>query len=194
MDALALVQQLADASQRAAALARLVALGPQATAALLQALTHGDAGLRRDAAQALADAADPQAAPALVQALADADAQVRGRAAQGLAALGDPHALQALVQTLNDLPDLLHHPHTVATQALTAQGRAALPALLPLLQSPDALTRERAWLVWRSVVEALPAVDWQALWQQHSRYAPDAPAATRAEAARRWGQWLDRTG
>jgi len=194
VDTEALVRQLADAAQRAAALAQLVALGPQATPALLQALAQGDATLRRLAAQALAEAADPQAAGPLAQALADPDPQVRGRAAQGLAALRDPRATQALVQTLNDLPDLLHHPHTVATDALAAQGLAALPAVLPLLQSPDALTRERAWLAWRSIVQALPAVDWQALWPQQGSYAPDAPAPARAAAARQWARWLADAG
>lgn len=187
------VRQLAspDAQQRRLALARLVALGPAATDALLAALPASDAAVRPLLAQALAEIADARSAPALAQLLSDADPQVRGRAAQGLAALRDPGALDALVRTIDDLPDLLHHPHTVATQLLIARGASALPAVWPLLQSADLTTRTRAWLVWRSIVEALPAVsDWTALWRQFGSYAPDAPQAQRDAAAAQWQAWL----
>lgn len=193
-EALDLVHQLStpDANRRSLALARLVALGPRATDALADALAGGDAALRRLAAQALAEAADPRSAATLAQALADPDGQVRGRAAQGLARLQDPRATAALAQTLNELPDLLHHPHTVATDALIAQGAAALPAVLPLLRSGDAPTRWRAWLVWQSIVAAA-VPDWQTLWQLRGSYAPDAPPAARDAAARLWEQWLAAT-
>jgi HEAT repeat protein len=195
MDAQALqdVQLLAsaDAQQRSLALARLVAMGPRATDALLAALPASAAAVRPLLAQALAEVADARSAPALQQLLADADPQVRGRAAQGLAALRDPGALDALVRTINDLPDLLHYPYTVATQLLIARGPSALPAVRPLLQSADLQTRTRGWLVWRSIVEALPDVnDWTALWRQYGSYAPDAPQPQRDAAAAQWGQWL----
>ena len=191
-DALREVQQLAsaDPQQRTAALARLVGLGPRATDAIVAALPASAAGMRPLLAQALAEIADPRSAATLAQLLADPDPQVRGRGAQGLAALRDPRAADALAATIDDLPDLLHHPHTVATYALISQGAAALASVLPLLRSADLLTRTRAWLVWHSVVSAEPGVSWAALWQQLGSYAPDAPLAPREAAAQQWAQWL----
>ena len=181
----------ADVQQRKLALARLVAQGPQATDALLAALPAAGPAVRPLLAQALAEIADPRSASTLSQLLADADPQVRGRAAQGLAALGDAGALDALARTIDDVPDLLHHPHTLATQLLIARGAAALPAVAPLLQSTELATRTRAWLVWRSIVQALPEVsDWTALWRQSGSYAPDAPQPQRDAAAVQWKQWL----
>jgi len=180
-----------DAGQRTAALARLVALGGRATDDLIAALAASPAAVRPLLAQALAEIADPRSAATLAQLATDADPQVRGRAAQGLAALRDPRAIEALARTINELPDLLHHPHTVATSTLTAQGAAALPAMLPLLRSQDLATRTRAWLVWRSVAEKLPrAGAWDALWRQMGSYAPDAPEPQRDAAVRAWEAWL----
>ena len=192
-DALHDVRQLAsaDAQQRTAALAHLVGLGPRATDAIVAALGASAAGVRALLAQALAEIGDPRSAQALAQLLHDPDPRVRGRGAQGLAALHDPRAVAALVATIDDLPDLLHYPHTVATYALISLGAAALPAVLPLLRAADLQTRTRAWLVWQSVVSSEPGVgDWAALWQQSGSYAPDAPQARREAAVQQWEQWL----
>lgn len=180
-----------DPNRRTAALARLVALGPRATDDVIAALAAAPPGVRPLLAQALAEIADPRSAATLAQLLGDADPLVRGRAAQGLAALRDPLAIEALVRTINDLPDLLHHPYTVATYTLTALGAPALPAVLPLLRSDDLATRTRGWLVWREIVEKLPASGaWDALWRLMGSYAPDAPQAQREAAVRAWEAWL----
>ena len=187
------LQQLsaADPNQRAVALARLVALGARATDDVIAALPTAPPAVRPLLAQALAEVADPRSAATLAQLLSNADPQVRGRAAQGLAALGDPRATEALARTINDLPDLLHHPHTVATYRLTAQGAAALPAVLPLLRSDDDATRLRGWLVWRGIVEKLPGAGaWDALWRRMGSYTPDAPQPQREAAVRAWEAWL----
>lgn len=192
-DALQAIQDLgsADAQERTRALARLVTLGPRATDALVAALPGSDSATRALLAQALAEIADPRSAQALAQLANDASPQVRGRGAQGLAALRDPRAPEALARTIDDLPDLLHHPHTVSTYALIGLGQAALAAVLPLLRAGDPATRARAWLVWRSVVAGLPGVgSWDALSRQLGSYAPDAPQAQRDAAARQWEQWL----
>jgi HEAT repeat protein len=190
-----LVEQLASAdfNLRARALAGLVALGRAATPALLPLLVDSDARLRALAAQALAEIGDPDNAEAFALALRDPDAQVRGRAAQGLARIGDPRAIAALIQTLHDLPDVLHDPATLATHLLMHYGAAALPHVVPLLQSPDAATRGRAWLVVYGVVAGLAEVgDWQALWLSLGSYHPDAAEPTRAAAAALWLDWTKR--
>jgi len=182
-----------DPAARTRALAGLIAAGQAATPALLAALAGGDADVRARAAQGLAEVGDPAAAPALAAALADAAPAVRGRAAQGLAALGDARAVAALVQTLDDLPDLLHAPHSVATYVLIARGPAVLPAVLPLLDAPAAITRQRAWLVWQTVVQAMPEAaqaGWPVLWRAMGAYAPSAEAAARGAAVDAWRRWL----
>jgi len=130
--------------------------------------------------------------PELLQQLESIDPQVRGTAALGLARLNDPRAPQALADTINDLPNLLHYPYTQAVQALIAMGDRALPVVAPLLQSPDPITRTRAWLVLRSVVQKRPGVGpWQALWLSLGRYAPEGDAASRAAAAEQWRVWVE---
>ena len=117
---------------------------------------------------------------------------MRIRKCAGAAPRDSPRcATRALARAIDDLPDLLDHPHTVATYALIAQGATALPAVLPLSQAADPLTRMRAWLVWRSVVSKEPGVsDWNALWQQLGSFAPDAPQPQRNAAVQQWSGWL----
>jgi len=182
----------ADPAQRAKALAALVAAGRTATPVLLRGLASADADVREKAAQGLAEIADPSTADALAAALADPAPRVRGRAAQGLAALGDARALDALVRTIDDFPDVLHAPHTVATYVLVARGPKALPAIAPLLDAPQPMTRQRAFLVLQTVVSAMPqAGDWRTLWQSLGAYDPNAAdASARAAAAAQWRQWI----
>lgn len=183
----------ADADTRALALAGLVAQGAASTTALIEAFDGGDAELRRLAVQALAEIADPRAAPTLARAVADSDEQVRARGAQGLAALGDPRALDALVTTIDDLEDPLEQPHTLATQLLIGLGPGGLPAVAPLLRSPNPMTRQHAFLVVRSVTERLPDVpDWTRLWQSLGRYDPVHPDAASSSAAEQWIDWIQR--
>jgi HEAT repeat protein len=148
--------------------------------------------VREKAAQGLAEIADPAAAQALAAALGDTDPLVRGRAAQGLAAIGDPCALDALVRTLDDYPDVLHAPHTIATQLLIGYGDQALAPIAPLLDAPLPMTRQRAFAVLQTVVSSMPgAGDWRSLWQSLGAYDPnDTDAAARASAAAQWSQWI----
>jgi HEAT repeat protein len=146
-----------DPNARSLALAELVGQGRAATGSLIGAFAAEGGRTRELAAQALAEIADPASAEVLVAALADGNPKVRGRAAQGLARIGDPLAAEYLAQTINDLPDVLHHPFTVATYLLIELGRPALAAVAPLLRSDDPVTRQRALLVVRSVVSDPPA-------------------------------------
>ncbi len=189
----ALVAQLAaeDFNLRAQALAGLVRLGRAASPSLRPLLDGPDARLRILAAQALAEIGNPADAEIFARTLHDPTPEIRARAAQGLATIGDPRALGALVQTLNDLPDVLHHPATLATHLLTGYGAAALPQVMPLLKADDLATRQRAWLVVQSIVARMPdAPARSSLSQALGGYRTDAPKAERDAAAERGRAWL----
>lgn len=182
----------ANPSDRAGALAALVVAGRASTPTLQRALASPDADVREQAAEGLAEIADPSAAEALAGALADSEPRVRARAAQALASIGDPRALDALVGTIDDYPDDLHPPHTVATYVLIARGRDALPAIVPLLDAPNPLTRQRALVVLETLVSAMPeAGDWGTLWQSLGAYDPkEVDDAVRQAAGAQWLQWI----
>lgn len=189
-----LVKQLnsPDPNQRALALAELVHEAGSAVPVLTEALASPDVRLRTQAAQALAEIADPASADAFFQALSDSDEAVRARAAQGLARIKDQRAIKALVQTINDFPDVLHAPYTLSTYLLIEAGPDALPAVAPLLMSSDPLTRERAFLVVRTIVSELPEVaNWEQLWESLGRYDPNGAAYERDHAAVQWLTWVD---
>jgi HEAT repeat protein len=173
-----------DFNERARSLAALVGLGRGAAPALRKALDDGDPTLRAQAARALSEIGDPDSADVLSAATADPDNAVRAYAAVGLARLGDTRALDALVSTIDDLPDPLHHPYTASVYALIDLGSASLPAVAPLLRAESAATRERAFLVVRSVVSATE--DWTPLWERLGRYDPNGDQVARDAAARQW--------
>jgi len=196
-DAASLITQLesGDFNLRAQALAGLVRLGREASVALRPLLESPDSLLRSLAAQALAEIGNPDDAEGFVRALRDPVPEVRGRGAQGLARLGDARGLDALIATMNALPDILHHPATLATHLLTGYGVAALPRVMPLLKADDLMTRQRAWLVVYGIVNRLPkAGDWNALWRTLGSYQPDGAEAARNAAADCWQAWLTRPG
>jgi HEAT repeat protein len=172
------------------ALGELVRRGRQATPILLEALQHSNARTRRLAAEGLAEIADPSTADALFEATTDSNGEVRSRAAAALHRLGDERALQALVATLNDYPDVLHSPYTASMYPLMRGGEAVLPLIIPLLSSPDELTRQRAFLVLEAVVTALPETNWDQLRQSLGNYDPTGPEAERNQAAQQWQDWL----
>lgn len=145
-----------EADERARALAQLVQAGRSASVPLRQALDELDLEGRRLAAQGLAEIADPAAEAAYRGLLDDSDPAVRGRGAQGLAAVGADDATTALVGTIDDLPDVLHYPQTVATQALVARGWPVALAVAELLTAADPVTRGRALLVLRQLSPADP--------------------------------------
>jgi HEAT repeat protein len=195
MTAAELAEQLAspDSNRRSRALAELIRLGRPASIVLRPLLTQVETPLRALAAQALAEIGNPDDAEIFANALHDPEPAVRARAAQGLAAIGDDRAVTALLHTLNDLPDVLHHPATLATHLLTGLGPRALPGLAPLLKSADAETRRRAWLAIHGIVANLPeAGDWRRLWQSLGSYHPDAPVSECNVAADLWADWIAR--
>lgn len=175
------------------ALGELIRLGKQATPVLLEALTHSNPRTRRLAAEGLSEIADPASADALFQATHDTNPEVRARAATALYTLGDKRALTALVATLDDYPDILHNPYTASMYPLMRGGKEVLPLVVPLLQAPNDLTRERAFLIVKAVVSKLPqGQDWNQLWQSLGSYDPAGPKAERDKAAQQWEQWLSK--
>jgi HEAT repeat protein len=188
-----LVKQLSspDFNTRALALAELVTKGKAATAALTELLKSSNEDLRARAAQGLAEIADPAGADTLAQLLNDDNDVIRARGAQGLALMNDGRALDALVRTINDYEDILHPIHTLSTYGLIQMGRPALPAVAPLLKSDDRLTRERAFMVVRSIVSQLPeGKDWEQLWQSLGSYSPEGTTPERDRAADQWLNWI----
>lgn len=187
-----LIEQLdaADGNVRARALADLVAMGTAATADLQLALGSPNPRLRARVAQGLAEIANPASAEALVQASHDGDEEVRSRGAYGLARMGDPRAIEALLRTFDDFPDVLHNPFTLSTYGLIELGARALPAVVPLLKSPQPMTRTRAFAVIQALARSLPeGKDWPALWRSLGSYGPNAEAAERDRAADLWIEW-----
>ncbi|SCK59937.1 HEAT repeat-containing protein [Variovorax sp. HW608] len=183
----------ADPADRTSAYTTLVVAGRASTPVFLRGLASADADVREKSAQGLAETGDPAAADALADALSDPEPLVRGRAAQALAAIGDWRSLDALVRTIDDYPDVLHAPHTIATYVLIARGRDVLPSVAPLLDAPQPITRQRAYLVLQTLVSAMPEAggDWGTLWQSLGAYDPDGrDDAARAVAAAKWGQWI----
>jgi HEAT repeat protein len=192
LDELAEQLRSTEFNTRAIALAELVRQGKAATPVLLEALNSPDDVLRVQAARGLGDIADPASAEALAQALDDRNEEVRANAAQGLALMNDKRALGALVRTINDLPDLEHYPFTLSIYNLIELGSPALPAVVPLLKSSDPTTRERAFLVFTTIVSALPeGKDWQQLWQSLGSYDPHGTTPERERAADQLSSWID---
>jgi HEAT repeat protein len=181
-----------DADTRALALAELVRMGSQATAALAGALSSPSPRARELAAEGLGRIGEPAGAPALHAALNDTGECVRAQAAAGLMRMGDPRALEALIQTLTDCEDVLHAEHTLSAYALEGYGPAALPALAPELKSGDAWRRRRAFTVVRTLATRMLGQqgDWNTLHASLGTYDPDGPADQRDEAAQRWAAWI----
>jgi HEAT repeat protein len=186
-----LVAQLGAGEPNARALAVLVQQGAAATPALQEALPQAPPPVRAQIARALAEIADPGTADTLAALLADPDPLVRGRGAEGLARLNDPRALDALVRTIDDLPDVLHWPHTVAVYLLIERGEAALPAVAPLLTAPDPVTRTRAFQVLRSVLQQQRGeAAWQALTARLGDLDPHRADPGNLQVASRWQAWI----
>jgi HEAT repeat protein len=190
-DALVRLLHSADFNARALALAELVRRGHAAVAALQGALDVADQEVRVEAMRGLAEIAHPSSADIFARFLDAPDERLRAFAARGLARIGDPRARDALVRTIDDYPDVLHHPFTAAVLELIALGPAGLPAVAPLLSAPGAITRERAFLVIRGIVEANPGLgSWETLAARLGVYDPNALPTEREAAAQRWREWI----
>ncbi|MEI2609281.1 MAG: HEAT repeat domain-containing protein [Candidatus Promineifilaceae bacterium] len=173
------------------ALADLIDRGKEALPILVEALTHTNARTRRLAAEGLSEIADPASADALFAATHDTNDEVRARAATALYRMGDKRALAVLVAGLNDYPDELHNPYTATMYPLMRGGKEVLPLVVPLLQAPAALTRERAFLVVKAVASrVVQGQSWEQLWQSLGRYDPADSPAEQNKAAQQWQEWL----
>ena len=158
---------------------------------------------RKTIMQSLVELRDPRAADLFRQELHSADEEVRAISATGLSRLGTEDAVDAWLSVINDAPDPLHHDVTPAVLALSRMGIRVLPAILPLLESSDASTRQRAQKVLERVTfsdvsdavkprplsEAATA-QWTALWERNGSYQWDAPEQQRRAAIARWRQWI----
>jgi HEAT repeat protein len=76
--------------------------GPDASAALVEALKDPDRNMREAAAGALGDCGEVSAVPALLVVLKESNTQIRENAAESLGQLGDKQAVPALQKLLND--------------------------------------------------------------------------------------------
>ncbi|HSO69822.1 MAG TPA: HEAT repeat domain-containing protein [Arachnia sp.] len=103
---------------------RLAARGK--VGALVKALTHQDAKIRRDAATALGELRDPRAIEPLAAASRDDSLAVRDSAVWALGEIGDPAALPTLLALLREGSDR-------ASWALEAIGEPAVGPLLEML-------------------------------------------------------------
>jgi HEAT repeat protein len=127
---------------RAEAAAReIAALGTEALPALKEMLASSDFESRWWATRALAEISDPQVVPLLLDELKDPDLSVRQCAALALRVQASPLSVPQLVGLLGDRDRLLAH---LASDALTAIGREAVPALLEVMESGEHLERLEA--------------------------------------------------
>ncbi|RMH34837.1 MAG: HEAT repeat domain-containing protein [Nitrospirae bacterium] len=202
-----LIRQLADSDPvaRQAAQQALQQLGSSIVPELLAALSDPTpAQARQSLVDTLIALDDERVVPALRAWLTADDEDLRALAAVGLHNLDAEDAIQACLATINDAPDPLHADVTPSVRALAERGLAALPAVLPLLESPDARTRQHAQKVlelvtFHEIVRLNPEralsdaarIQWQALWEEQGSYAWDAPRERRERAVERWKAWID---
>jgi HEAT repeat protein len=180
-----------DVDTQGRALGELTSRGKRAIPALLDALKSTRPRTRALAAEGLSSIADPSTADALAHTLNDKDGDVRAQAARGLAVMDDPRALDALVETLNDAPDLLHAEYTLSAYSLANYGPRALPAIAPLLKSPDQMTRMRANLVIKRILDGMKSgnADVQSFL---TSYDPEGDKAERDKAADSVIAWVEK--
>jgi hypothetical protein len=158
---------------------------------------------RKAMMQRLVELRDPRAADLFRQELHSDDEDVRAISATGLSRLGADDAVHAWLSVINDAPDPLHQDVTPAVLALSRMGIPVLASILPLLESSDASTRQRAQKVLERVtfsdvsdaVKPRPlsdaaAAQWTALWERNGSYQWDAPEQQRRAAIARWRQWI----
>jgi HEAT repeat protein len=158
---------------------------------------------RKAMMQRLVELHDPRAADLFRQELHSDDEDVRAISATGLSRLGTEDAVDAWLSVINDAPDPLHQDVTPSVLALSRMGIRVLPSILPLLESSDAATRQRAQKVLERVtfsdvsdaVKPRPlsetaAAQWTALWERNGAYQWDAPDERRRAAIARWRLWI----
>lgn len=198
-----LIERLDAPQTRGTARSELIRL--RAVDEMLSALAEGaDAERRKAIMRILLELRDARAETAFREALDSDDEDVRAIGATGLHRLGAADALAACVATIDDAPDMLHYDITPSVRALTEMGVPALRAMLPLLDSEDARTRQHAQKVFEQVtferitrklnpppLSNLARAEWTKLWEANGSYRWDGAEQQRREAAGRWKRWLD---
>lgn len=153
-------------------------LRPPPVDALLAATRDGDPWRRARAASALGEIGDPVAFDAIARLLGDEDAVARA-AASAFEKLRDPRAVAPLLDVLED-ERRSAFVRAYAAMALGALGdRAASPALVAAVASPDALLR-------RAAARALCRVDIERERDRLARLADDDPDPTVRSVVRRY--------
>jgi len=199
-----LIRNLSDPQRRPIAEQALRERGSEVVPALLAALEENHpAEARRSILRLLLQQGEKRAEPAFRQAVRSEDEDTRAIGARGLFLLNAPGALEASLSALNDSPDFLHSDITPAVSSLVKMGMAALPAVLPLLDAPDAHTRMRAQRVFEGVTREemarragvrldseLAHQAWRKLWAENGSYRFDASPEERRAAIKRWRDWL----
>lgn len=130
-----------DDIQAEAAAREVASHGSRAFGGLTPLLSDPDPERRWWGVRTLAEIKHEQSVNLLIQALGDPDPAVRGCAARGLQEQPDERAIPVLVAALADGDSLVAR---LASNALAAAGRMAVPALLELLQGAPSLPRLEA--------------------------------------------------
>ena len=166
-----------DVDTRGLALGELISRKKKWLDAVLTALESDDPLIRATAAEGLAQIADPSTAEELAGHLGDSDPRVRSHVSVALAAMGDARAIDALVATIKDEPDILHSNFSRSSYALIGYGVKALPAVAPLLNDEDPVTRELAIWVFKMVFSQMEVKgpDAEKVQRWLESYNPEAP-------------------
>ena len=157
---------------------------------LLESLRTASPAQRKTILRELANLDDPRAMEVFRASLDDDDEDIRAIGARGLYRLHTPDAIDALVRTIDDAPDMLHFDVTPSATALSQIGLRALPAVLPLLESPQPRTRQHAQKVFEWVLIQRGTRDELALWSELGSFDWNASDESRAESVRRLRRWL----
>ncbi len=199
-----LVEQLSDLNTRNAARAELIRRGASVVKELLSKLEEDiELDYRKTILRVLLEIKDARAEAIFRKSLHSEDEDVRAIGASGLFSLGAKDALDACVTTINDAPDMLHYDITPSVVALSETGIPALQATLPLLDSEDARSRQRAQKVFELVtfnevsrrvkprlLSDAARTEWMALWTRNGSYQWNAPEEQRKTAVKLWEEWL----
>ena len=111
-----------------------------------------------------------------------------------------------MVQTIDTAPDPLHGDITPSVVLLIELGLEGARAVVPVLNAPGLMTRQRAFRVVQGAVgrhfgfregKGFPSTESAEAWRrvlEDNAYRAEAPERERAEAAERWRRWLATQG
>jgi HEAT repeat protein/outer membrane protein assembly factor BamB len=158
-----LIQMLGDQHMdiRLAATDALAAAGPEVVPAAVQALQSEKSLVRQGAATLLGRRGDEKTIAPLMEALGDSVPEVRTNAAQALGRIGTA-VTASIRKVIEDEQGVRREEGIEVAGLLGEKGKELVPALLPLLQSPDASLRLRVMRALGAIgpasVEAMPAM------------------------------------